>query len=49
MEFCSIWKFILEYLEIIFLQTRAKVQKTLKDALNCCKLEIAIKTFIIEE
>ena len=31
---------VLPYLEIISLQTRTKLKKALKGALNCCKLEI---------
>ena len=34
---------ILPYLEIISLQTRTKLQKTLKGVLNCGKLEIVFK------
>ena len=34
---------VLPYLEIISLQTRAKLQQVLKGVLNCCKLEIAFK------
>ena len=34
---------VLPFLEIISLQTRTKLQQTLKGALSCCKLEIAFK------
>ena len=34
---------VLPFLEIISLQTRTKLQQTIKGALNCCKLEIAFK------
>ena len=35
---------VLPYLGIISLQTRTKLQQTLKVVLNCCKLEIVFKT-----
>ena len=34
---------VLPYLGIIYLQTRTKLQQTLKGVLNCCKLETAFK------
>ena len=34
---------VLTYLGVISLQTRTKLQQTIKGVLNCCKLEIAFK------
>ena len=34
---------VLPYLGVISLQTRTKLQQTIKGILNCCKLEIAFK------
>ena len=37
------WLLVLPFLRIISLQTRTKLQKTLKGVLNCCKLWIVFK------